>query len=84
MGRLSNNDLSAIIESDAFLAPLGKGSGWVPQPEDERDLAFKAKFTAMSVAPVKQSLREFAPRIRDQGQQGVCTEEQWPMQSRLS
>lgn len=73
MSKLSSSELSQILYSDAFIAPVGKGSGWIPQPDDKRDLPFKASFTTGSVAPFRLSLREHTPRVRDQGQQGACT-----------
>jgi C1A family cysteine protease len=69
--RLSAEALEAIEESEAWIDEIGKGTGWKPEPEDERD--FKAKSLLGSTAPPpRASLRQHTPPVRDQRDAGSC------------
>lgn len=67
-----NSEITKAIEdSEAFNTSVGKGTGWRPQPEDDRDFRFRAN--VITPLPTKHSLRQYCPYVRDQGQQGACT-----------
>lgn len=64
--------VAAVEGSEAFLPELGKGTGWRPEPEDERDWRAKSLF-GNTPPPPRASLREHVPPVRDQLTQGACT-----------
>lgn len=70
MTDITKAEIEAIENSEAFLPQVGKGSGWVPQPVDSRDIRFS---TTTIVVPPSASMRDKMPRVRDQGQIGSCT-----------
>lgn len=70
--KLGSDAITAIEESHAFLPEVGRGSGWRPEPEDERDFRLRSLVGAPA-PPSKASLREHVPPVRDQGMQGSCT-----------
>jgi hypothetical protein len=75
MEKLTQEIVQTIRQSEGFIAEVGKGTGWVPQPEDTRDYTLKMLLGSKlgAVPPPTASMRVHEPRIRDQGQQGACT-----------
>ena len=65
--------LRAIEASEAFLPDIGKGTGYKPDPVDERDFRASAVLAALPAPPPRASIREHVPPRRDQMTQGACT-----------
>ena len=73
-----------IRNSNGWIGELGVGTGWLPQPEDERDYKFSAIINGeyvpeSSVQPAATSFggvtsidKEFIPAVQDQYYQGAC------------
>lgn len=75
---ISNDQATAIDQSQGFLPDVGKGSGWKPDTTgDPRDYPLKNLLRAAASPTVLPSKIRFDPeymsRVRDQGQFGSCT-----------
>lgn len=72
MQKLASEAVRQIRDSGAWIPEIGKGTGWRPEPEDERDFRLKSLLGSTS-PPARASIREHVPPVRDQGYQGACT-----------